>query len=167
MGAGLAFAGAATSAVSSAVEGILEGKQVKTVGKKMETLKKHIRDYFLYSEMVGQFMSDKLKMKTTAAKGRAGQHGKQVYQAWKGAKAWRAAEMAAPEVRALLARSAANASAKLFGKAAVATNVLGLGMSIYSLITDCKDLIDGRQTDAIRHLTVLKHDLEDIAKGKF
>ena len=137
------LAGMATSTVATAAEAILENKQVKSVREKMETLKGHIRDYVLYSDMVDQFVaaSGETKGKLKASGTRALAAGQHLY--------------------ALLGRSAAKASAKLFG------SIYALCLTIYNLVSEIKELDQGKQTEVMKHLQVLKHNLEDIAQGKF
>ena len=142
------LAGMATSTVATAAEAILENKQVKSVREKMETLKGHIRDYVLYSDMVDQFVaaSGETKGKLKASGTRALAAGQHLY--------------------ALLGRSAAKASAKLFGRAAF-RSIYALCLTIYNLVSEIKELDQGKQTEVMKHLQVLKHNLEDIAQGKF
>ena len=140
------FAGMATSTVATAAEAFLEKKQVKSVREKMETLKGHIRDYVLYSDMLDQFVA---ASRETMGKLQA------------------SGESALAAGRQLLERSAAKASAQLFGRAVVFGSIYTLCLTIYNLVSEIKELDQGKQTEVMKHLQVLKHDLEDIAQGKF
>ena len=142
-----ALAGSATSVAASAVEAVVQGKRVKSVQEKMETLKEHIRDYVLYSDMFGQFPEGELKGKLCAA-------GRRVLAAGN-------------QLRTLLSTAAANASAKLLGSATVCSSIFSLGSTIYGLVNEIKELGEGRETEVIQHLHRLKQDVEDIAQGKF
>ena len=143
------FAGMATSTVATAAEAFLENKQVKSVREKMETLKGHIRDYALYSDMVDQFVAA-----SSETMGKLKASGKR-------------ARAAGRQLHSLLGRSAAKASAQLFGRAVVFRSIRTLCLTIYNLVSEIKELDQGKQTEVMKHLQVLKHDLEDIAQGKF
>lgn len=146
-GTGASLVGAATSGVASFTEGYFEGKQVKSVREKMETLKEHIRDYFLYSNMVDHYISEKLMTETLDACKCILMNGFQLLE--------------------LLTESGANLLEEIFGIAAVGSIVITFVSTIKNLINECRDLLGGKPTDAITDLSVLKHNLMDIAKGRF
>ena len=140
-GTGLSLTGAATSLGASVVEGIIERRKLKTIQKQMEMLKEHIPGYVLYSDMTDAwFMSEGMRRKAID-RGKVLKAIRQVYAMW---------------------------AARFASKAASAEADRSVGtcrMILRSLFTEVKKLYQGQPTEVIKHLRVLKRELEHIARG--
>ena len=150
VGTGLSLTGAATSLGASVVEGIIERRKLQTIQKQMEMLKEHIPGYVLYSDMTDAwFMSGGVRRKVIGG-------GKEVFTATKEVSAMRAAR---------LASKAASAECLQVNKILLITSAGACLMILYSLFAEGKNLYQGQPTEVIKHLRVLKRDLEHIARG--
>lgn len=150
VGTGLSLTGTATSLGASVVEGIIERRKLKTIQKQMEMLKEHIPGYVLYSDMTDAwFMSGGVKRKVIGG-------GKEVFTAIKEVSAMRAAR---------LASKAASAECLQVNKTLLVTSAGACRKILYSLYTEGKDFYQGQPTEVIKHLGVLKREMEHITRG--
>ena len=141
----VSFVGTMTSTVAAAAEDILEHKQVKTLPEKMETLKEYMQDYFLYSCMIDELYS----LRTMAGDGKA-------------------IIDDVEQLRDLLRSSAAaKAMAMLSDPTTIFGNVKDLYLKIKSLVSQIKEMYEGKQTELVKQLLVLKTKVEGVAQGKF
>ena len=137
-GTGLSLMEAATSVF----EDINERRKLRTIQEQMEMLKEHIPGNVLYSDMTDAwFMSDGMMRKAIDRGNDMLTVIREVYAMW----------------AARLASKAASAEADR----SVGTRL----MILYSLFTEVKNLYQGQPTEVIKHLRVLKRELEHIARG--
>ena len=142
VGTWLSLTGAVTSLGASVFEDIIERRKLQTIQKQMEMLKEHIPGYVLYSDMTDAwFMSDGMRRKAIDRGNDMLTVIGEVYAMW----------------AARLASKAASAEADR----SVGTSL----MILYSLFTEVKNLYQGQPTEVIKHLRVLKRELEHIARG--
>ena len=140
----VSFVGMMTSKVAAAAEAILEHKQVKTLPEKMETLKEYMEDYFQYSCLVDKLFSCANMVRD----------GKAILDDGK-------------QLGDLLSSSAAKAMAELSDPTTIFGNVKDIYLNIKNLVSQIKELDEGKQTELMEQLLVLKTKLEGVAQGKF
>ena len=146
-GTGLTLTGTAISLVASLVEGFIERRKVKTIQEQLETLKEYISGYALYSDMTETwFMAVEVRRKVTDSI-------REVYTA-------------VNEVSAMGAtRFASKAGCLQVNKILLVSTVGACLLTLYSLYTEVKDLYKDEPTQVIKHLRVLKSELEHITRG--
>ena len=116
----------------------------------MEIPKKNIPGYVLYSDMTETwFMAVEVRRKVTDSI-------REVYTAVNGVSAMGATRFAS---------KAASAECLQVNKLLLVSSVGACLLTLYSLYTEVKDLYKDESTEVIKHLRVLKRELEHIARG--
>ena len=148
-GTWLSLTGAATSLVALIFEGINECRKLKTIQKQMEMLKEHIPAYVLYSDMTDcGVMSGLMTREATGGCKNIFTVIKDLYAMW-------------------TAPLASKASAEFLkvNKTLLFTSAFPRLMTLYNLFTERNNLYQDRPSKVIKHLRVLKCELEHIAQG--
>ena len=150
VGSGLTLTGTAISLVASLVEGFIERRKVKTIQEQLETLKEYISGYALYSDMTETwFMAVEVRRKVTDSI-------REVYTAVNEVSAMGATRFASKAV---------SAGCLQVNKILLVSTVGACLLTLYSLYTEVKDLYKDEPTQVIKHLRVLKSELEHITRG--